>query len=118
MRIYYRNQLPGKQPREFHFGGIIGTLLSILIGAAILAFLIFFVFPFAILAIVSFIALVIFGLVVGWIWLGFKIGWRNLWDFTKIFCSIAFGRSTFSSKSDQFRSAWSNYTKGRPGEWR
>jgi len=117
MKIYYRNQLPGKGAKEFKLDGIIGTIIGILVTAAVIALFVFVILPFALIGILIFVAFILFAIGAGWIWLGFKIGWRNLWEFTKLFFSIAFGRSGFSSKSDRMKQAWKNYSKGRPGEW-
>ena len=117
MKIYYQNQLPGKPPKEFKLDGILGTIVGILITAAIIALFVFVIIPFALFGILIFIAVVLFALLAGWVSLGFRIGWRNLWDFTRLFFTIAFGRSAFSSKSERMKQAWDNYSKGRPGEW-
>ncbi len=117
MKITYRNQLPGKAPRETRFEGWLGTIIAILIGAGLLALLIFVIIPLALFGILTFIALILFGIIVGWVYLGLKIGWRNLWDFTKLFFGITFGRHTGQSRAERIRKAWEDRVKGKSGQW-
>ena len=117
MKFIYRNQLPEKTPKTSRFDGWLGTIIAVLIGVGILVLLFFVIIPLALFGILTFIALILFGVIVGWIYLGFRIGWRNLWDLTRLFFGITFGRHTGQSRGERIRRAWEERVKGKSGEW-
>ena len=73
--------------------------------------------PFLLVGFLSFVALVVFLMIGGWVWLAIKIGWRDMWDFTKAFFTIVFGRGPLENRFERISKAWENRTKGRTGEW-
>jgi hypothetical protein len=116
MKFEYRSQLPGKAPRRFKVDGWLGTALGILIGVAVIVGLVSLI-PFVIAGILGFIGLILFLIVAGWVWLGFKIGWANLWDITKVFFTIVFGRGPLESRFERINKLWENRVKGKHGVW-
>ncbi len=118
MKVEYRNQLPGRGPKTTTIEGWVAWIIGVLIAAAVIAFVIFVILPLALFGIVLFLALIVFAMIGGWVWLGLKIGWRNLWEFTKLGFSIMFGKGTSVSRTERMKKTWKDYTKGRSGEWR
>jgi hypothetical protein len=116
MKIEYRNQLPGKEPKGFQIDGWVANVIGVLIGIGILIVLAFLL-PFLIAGILGFIALIILLLVAGWIYLGFKIGWRDLWDVTRLIFSIFFGRGSWATRSERINKEWEDRVKGKNGVW-
>jgi hypothetical protein len=116
MRIIYRNQLPGGPPRETRIGGWLAALIGFVIILGVLAFIIFLL-PFLLIGILGFIALIFFATLIGYIWLGFKIGFRELWDLTRLMFGIGFGPSSGQSRAERARKAWEERVKGKNGVW-
>jgi hypothetical protein len=116
MRFEYRNQLPGKAPRGFRVDGWLGTVIGILIGVGLLV-LLGILLPFLIAGILGFIALIILLLVVGWVYLGFKIGWGGLWDLTRLIFSVFFGSGSWHTRAERISKEWENRVKGKNGVW-
>jgi hypothetical protein len=115
MKIIYRNQLPGKPPRTTVISGWVGALIGILVGIGVLI-LLALIIPLVFAFVIGFIGFIIIMMIVGWIYFAIKIGWRDMWDFTRAVWEILFGRGS-EPKFERLSKAWENRTKGRPGEW-
>ncbi|HEX9743933.1 MAG TPA: hypothetical protein VGB30_00765 [bacterium] len=116
MKFEYKRQLPDGSTRTSKFEGwvaaIVGTL--IFLGLAVVFFV--FILPAALIAFLLFLAFILFLLVGGWIWLGFKIGFRELWDLTKL--AFAFRRGgNWQTHYGNIRREWEQRSRGRHGEW-
>jgi len=116
MRIIYRNQLPGRPPNTSIFSGWLGALIGIALGIAGIVVLAIIV-PIAFAFVLGFIGLIIIVMIVGWIVLAVRIGWRDMWDFTRAVWAILFTRGSAVPRFERLGKAWENHTKGRPGEW-
>jgi hypothetical protein len=116
MKIIYRRQLPGEGPRVTRIDGWVAALIGVGIAIAIGAVLVLLL-PFLLIGFLSFIAIIVFLMIAGWIGLAIRIGWRDMWDFTKAFFTIVFGRGPLENRFERISKAWENRTKGRPGEW-
>lgn len=117
MKVVFRNELPGKSPRETRLEGWLAVVIAVVVGLAIVALLVFVVIPLALVGIATFIAVILLAAIVGWIWLGFKIGFGNLWDLTRLVLGIGFGPSRGESRGERIKRAWEERVKGRSGEW-
>lgn len=116
MRIIYRKQLSGERPRETRFGGWLAALVGFVVTLGFLALLIFLL-PFLLIGVLVFIAIVIFMMLAGYIWLGFRIGFRELWELTKLMFGIGVGPSSHKSRAERIRKAWEERVKGKDGVW-
>ena len=116
MRIIYRKQLPGEPPRETRFEGWMGALIGV-IGALAFLVLLVILIPFLLIGVLAFVAFVLFMLVAGWVYLGFRIGFRNLWDITRLALGFGLGGSSWTDRVDRLKKEWENRTKGKPGVW-
>jgi len=116
MRIIYRNQLPGEPPRESRIGGWLAAIIGFVVMLGLLA-LVVFLLPFLLIGILGFFALILIAILAGYIWLGFKIGFRDLWDLTRLMFGIGFGPSSGQSRAERARKAWEERVKGKDGVW-
>jgi len=116
MQIIYRNQLPGKAPRETRIDGFVAALfgaLAVIVGAALLVILL----PVFLLGVLVFFAFILFALLAGWMYLGFRIGFRNLWEITRLVLGIGFGRLPWEERRRRIMKEWEDRGKGSPGVW-
>jgi hypothetical protein len=116
MRIIYQTQLPGKPPKETRIGGWVAAIVGALILIGVFALLIFLL-PFFLLAIVGFIALIVFLIIAGWVYLGFKIGFRDLWEITSLLFGFGGSRLSWDERRSRVKKEWENRSKGKPGVW-
>jgi uncharacterized protein YacL len=116
MRMIYRKQIPGQPPMETRIGSWVAALIGILIALGVLIVFLLII-PLALLGLLAFIAFVLVAMVAGWIYLGFRIGFRNLWDVTKLMFGIGFGPSSGASRTERLRRAWEERVKGGDGVW-
>lgn len=116
MKFEYRNQLPGKPPGGFKIEGWVANVIGALVVVGILVVL-GLLLPFLIAAFLGFIGLILLLMVAGWIYLGFRIGWANLWDLTKLLFTIFFGRGSWSTRAERINKEWENRVKGKDGVW-
>ena len=116
MRIIYRKQLPGEPPKVTRIGGWLAAAIGFLVVLAFLT-LIVLLLPFLLIGVLVFIAFVFFMLLIGWIYIGFRIGFRSLWDLTKLMFGIGFGPSPMQSRTERMRKAWEERVKGKDGVW-
>jgi hypothetical protein len=117
MKIIYRNQLPGKPPTENRIEGWVAALVGFLIFAGLIALVILLI-PFLLIGILGFFGFILILMVAGWVYLGFKIGFRNLWDMTRFMFGAGFGPDPWQTRRERIRKEWENRTKGKDGEWR
>jgi uncharacterized membrane protein len=116
MRIIYQRQLPSGEQKVTRIEGWVAMLVSIIILIGILALLLVLL-PFLLLGILAFIAFIIFLLVGGWVYLGFRIGFRELWELTKMVFGIGFGGSPGESRRERLSRIWEERIKGKDGVW-
>lgn len=116
MQIIYRKQLPGKPPRESRISGWLAVLIWALALLALMA-LIAFLVPFLIFGLLVIIALVVFSILGGWIYLAYRFGFRNLWEITKLVLGVGCRNISWEERNRRFRQNWGNIRKGRPGVW-
>jgi len=91
-------------------------LVSILILIGVLALLLFLL-PFFLLGILAFVAFIIFLLVGGWVYLGFRIGFRDLWQITKFAMGFGGKASQGESRRERLSKFWEEKIKGKNGVW-
>lgn len=116
MRIIYRKQLPGQAPRETSISGWVATAIAGLILVALLTLTVVLL-PFFLVGVLVFIALIVFMLIAGWVYAGFRIGFRNLWDLTKLLFGVGFGSMPWSARRERLWKEWEDRAKGKPGVW-
>jgi hypothetical protein len=79
--------------------------------------LLIFLLPLALLAALAFLGLILFAMIAGWIYLGFKIGFRDLWDITRSFFGFGGGRMSWDERRRKVQKEWADRAKGKPGVW-
>ena len=116
MKIYYRRQLPGRPPTTSVFQGLMAKIIGglILLGLVILAI---FSIPVFIAIVLIFVLFMFFCLMAGWIYLGYQIGFRPLWELTRYMIGWGYPNSTWNQKRDRFNQAWRTRGRSRSGQW-
>jgi hypothetical protein len=116
MQIIYQKQIPGKPPKQNVIQGWIAALVGVLILLGVLALLILLI-PFMLFAMLGFFAFVIFLLIAGWVYLAYRIGFRELWDLTKLLFGIGSGKMPWDERRKRVMNEWKDREKGRSGTW-
>jgi hypothetical protein len=116
MQIIYQKQIPGKPPKQTVIQGWIAALVGSLILLGVLVLLILLI-PAMIIAMLGFFAFVIFLLISGWIYLAYRIGFRDMWDITKLFFGIGNARIPWDERRKRVMKEWEDRGKGRSGMW-
>lgn len=115
MKFEYRRQLSDGTVKTSRFDGWIAAVVAALVLIGVAALIILFI-PFLIAGILIFIAFLIFLLLGGWLYVGYKIGFRNMWELTK----MGFGwrsAGNWRAFQDRMMKEWENRSKGRDGIW-
>lgn len=73
--------------------------------------------PLALIGILVFAAFAVVILLIGWVYLGFRIGFGELWDVTKLAFGVGLGPPSSLSRTERIRRAWEERVKGRSGIW-
>lgn len=117
MRFIHQKQLPDGRTRTTRIQGWIAALVSFLILFGLVVILVASL-PFILIGIIAFIGFILFLLVGGWIYLGFRIGFPELWEVTKLVFGIGWGKSPDGTHAERVRKLWEDRIKGRHGVWR
>jgi len=116
MRFEYRRQLSDGTTRTSRLSGWLAAIVGALIFIGLAALFVFVIIPFALIGILIFIATVLLFMFGGWLWVSWKIGFRNLWDLTKMAFQIRRG-GDWRKHYDRLRTEWDSKSRGRSGEW-
>jgi hypothetical protein len=76
-----------------------------------------FLLPFFVIIILGFFALIVFSLIGAWVYIALRIGFREMWDITRLIFGIGFGRGSLDERRRRIMKEWEDRTKGRSGTW-
>lgn len=116
MRIIYRKEIPGKAPRTTVYGGWLAFLVGLLVMVGLVALAILLL-PFFLALFLGILALIFFAMVAGWISLAMRIGFRDMWDLTRLMFSIMFSRQSWGQRQERIMKEWEDRVKGKHGQW-
>lgn len=116
MRIIYQRQLPGKPPKETVIQGWLAALIAGLGAAAVIA-LSLILFPIFLIGALIVLGSLLFLVLGGWLYIALRIGFRNMWDITKVFLGIGLGKLSLEERWSRLMKEWDDRRKGRPGVW-
>lgn len=117
MKFIYQKQLPDGSTRTTRIQGWIAALVSFLILCGVVVILVLLL-PLVLMGILAFLSFLVFLLVGGWIYFGFKIGFPELWEITKLVFGFGWGKSPDGTHAERVRKLWEDRIKGRDGVWR
>jgi hypothetical protein len=116
MQIIYRNQLPGKAPKTTVVQGWVAAIVGALILIGIFVVLLLLL-PIVLIGVLGFLAFILFLILAGWLYLGYRIGYRNMWDITRLLFGFGSGSPSWDEKRKRVMREWEEHRKGKPGQW-
>jgi len=113
---FYRKSISGGNSGRSRPNGLWEWVVAILVAIATIVLAIIAI-PLAFMFVFGILSLMFIGLIAGYIWLGFRIGWRNLWDITKMMFGFGSSRRSGETNWQRVGRIWEEQVKGRSGVW-